>query len=49
MIELGAHHGLRIDRALGSGYYPLGRRGSRLMARLDRTHTVYLAHRYRPA
>jgi len=48
MIALAAHHGLALDRAAGAGYYPLGSRGSRLMAGLDRTHSVYLAHRYRP-
>jgi SAM-dependent methyltransferase len=46
--DLASHHGLALDRAAGSGYYPLGVRASRLMARLDRRHSVYLVHRYRP-
>lgn len=49
LIDLATHHGLALDRAAGSGYYPLGARASRVMARLDRTHSVYLVHRYRPA
>jgi SAM-dependent methyltransferase len=47
LADLAAYHGLALDRAAGAGYYPLGPRGSRMMARLDRTHSVYLAHRYR--
>lgn len=46
--DLASHHGLALDRAAGSGYYPLGARTSRAMARLDRRHSVYLVHRYRP-
>lgn len=48
LCALAAHHGLLLERALGSGYYPLGIRASRAMARLDPTHSVYLVHRYRP-
>jgi SAM-dependent methyltransferase len=47
LSDLAAYHGLRLDRSMGAGYYPLGTRASRVMARLDRTHSVYLAHRYR--
>src|SRR5205807_6809904 len=40
--DLAEHHGLALERAAGSGYYPLGTRGSRAMARVDRRHSVYL-------
>jgi SAM-dependent methyltransferase len=46
--DLASHHGLALDRAAGSGYYPLGARASRLIARVNRRHSVYLVHRYRP-
>jgi SAM-dependent methyltransferase len=48
LSDLAAHHGLALDRAAGSGYYPLGARSSRVMAAFDRRHSVYLVHRYRP-
>jgi SAM-dependent methyltransferase len=41
-------HGLELDAATGSGYYPLGARGSRIMARLNPGHAAYLIQRYRP-
>jgi SAM-dependent methyltransferase len=46
--DLASHHGLALDRASGSGYYPLGPHASRVMARVDRRHSVYLVHRYKP-
>jgi SAM-dependent methyltransferase len=48
LSDLAAHHGLALEHAAGSGYYPLGARASRVMAVVDRRHCVYLAHRYRP-
>jgi SAM-dependent methyltransferase len=47
--ELAAHHGLRNDVDLTAGYYPLGRRLSRLATRIDRRHGAFLVQRYRPA
>lgn len=41
-------HGLQLDRAIGSGYYPLGPRAARVMARVDARHAAYLIQRYRP-
>jgi SAM-dependent methyltransferase len=49
LAALAEAHGLRLDLDLGSGYYPLGARASRTMARLDRRHAAYLVQRYRPA
>jgi SAM-dependent methyltransferase len=49
LAALAGAHGLRLDLDVGSGYYPLGARASRLMARLDRRHAAYLVQRYRPA
>lgn len=40
-------HQLRLDCAIGSGYYPLGRRAARAMAKLDARHAAYLVQRYR--
>jgi SAM-dependent methyltransferase len=39
-------HGLRVDRAVGSGYYPLPPRAARVMARVDPRHAVYVIQRY---
>jgi SAM-dependent methyltransferase len=49
LAALAEAHGLRLDLDLGSGYYPLGARASRAMARFDRRHAAYLVQRYRPA
>jgi hypothetical protein len=49
LAELAAAHGLKVELAVGSGYYPFGRRVSRLMARLDGRHAAYLVQRYRVA
>jgi SAM-dependent methyltransferase len=48
LSALAAAHGLQLDSAIGSGYYPLGPRASRVMARVDQRHAVYLVQRYRP-
>jgi SAM-dependent methyltransferase len=49
LAALAEAHGLRLERAVGSGYYPLGARAARLMARVDPRHAAYLVQRYRPA
>lgn len=49
LSDLAKAHGLQLDRAVGSGYYPLGPRASRLMARIDARHAAYLVQRYKPA
>ncbi len=49
LAELARAHGLEVERAVGSGYYPLGGAGARAMARVDPTHAVYLVQRYRVA
>jgi SAM-dependent methyltransferase len=46
LSALAEAHGLGVDAAIGSGYYPLGRRGSRVMARLDPRHAAYIVQRY---
>lgn len=48
LAALAESHGLKLDLDVGSGYYPLGARASRVMARLDRRHAAYLVQRYRP-
>jgi SAM-dependent methyltransferase len=47
LSALAEAHGLTLDRATGSGYYPFGPRASRILARLDRTHAAYIVQRYR--
>ena len=49
LTALAEAHGLRLDRAAGSGYYPFGPRLARAMARLDPLHAAYLVQRFRPA
>jgi SAM-dependent methyltransferase len=49
LTDLAETHGLVLDRAVTSGYYPFGPRVSRLLARLDRRHAAYLIQRFRPA
>lgn len=49
LAALAESHGLLLDDAVGSGYYPLGARAARLMAKLDRRHSVYTVQRYVPA
>ena len=49
LAELAEAHGLVVELAVGSGYYPLGARLSRFMARLDGRHAAYLVQRYRRA
>jgi len=49
MAELARAHGLALDAAAGSGYYPLVGAAARVMARLDPRHAVYVVQRYRPA
>lgn len=49
LAGLAEAHNLRLDVAVGSGYYPLGPHASHLMARLDPRHAAYLVQRYRPA
>jgi SAM-dependent methyltransferase len=49
LAGLAEAHDLRLDVAVGSGYYPLGAHASRLMARLDRRHAAYLVQRFRAA
>ena len=46
LSALAQAHGLKVDRAIGSGYYPLTARPARRMARLDARHAVYLIQRY---
>ena len=48
LAALAVSHGLRLDRAAGSGYYPLTARAARLMATIDRRHSVYIVQRYVP-
>lgn len=45
--ELAEHHGLRNEVDVTAGYYPLGRRCSRVATRLDRRHGAFLVQRYR--
>jgi SAM-dependent methyltransferase len=47
LSALAREHGLEVESAVGSGYYPLGPRASRVMARLDPTHAAYIVQRYR--
>jgi SAM-dependent methyltransferase len=47
LSALAEAHGLVVDRASGSGYYPFGPRAARMLARLDGTHAAYLVQRYR--
>ena len=49
LAGLAQAHGLQVERAVGSGYYPLGRRASQFMARVDPRHAAYLVQRYIPA
>jgi SAM-dependent methyltransferase len=49
LAELAQAHGLVVELAVGSGYYPFGAHVSRLMARLDGRHAAYLVQRYRRA
>ena len=49
LADLARAHGLELERSIASGYYPLSGHAARLMARLDRTHGVYLVQRYRVA
>lgn len=49
LAALATQHGLSLERAAASGYYPLGVPAARVMSRLDPTHGAYLVHRYRPA
>jgi methionine biosynthesis protein MetW len=46
LAALAAHHGLRADRLLGAGYYPLPAAVARPLARLDARHAAFLVHRY---
>ena len=45
--ELAAHHGLRTEVDITAGFYPFGRRGTRVATRLDRRHGAFLVQRYR--
>lgn len=49
LAGLAEAHGLEVELAVGSGYYPFGARVSRFLARLDGRHAVYLVQRYRRA
>lgn len=49
LTELAEAHGLAVDLAIGSGYYPLPPRAARVMARVDPRHAAYLVQRYRRA
>ncbi len=49
LAGLAEAHGLAVERAVGSGYYPFGAHLSRVMARLDGRHAAYLVQRYRRA
>jgi SAM-dependent methyltransferase len=49
LAELAQSHGLAVECAVGSGYYPFGAHGARVMARLDGRHAAYLVQRYRRA
>lgn len=49
LAALAEAHGLRVEIAVGSCYYPLGARASRVMARIDGRHAAYLVQRYRVA
>ena len=49
LAEMAEAHGLVVELAVGSGYYPFGAHVSRLMARLDGRHAAYLVQRYRRA
>jgi SAM-dependent methyltransferase len=49
LAGLAEAHGLVVELAVGSGYYPFGARVSRFMARLDPRHAAYLVQRYRVA
>jgi SAM-dependent methyltransferase len=49
LAGLAEAHGLVVERAVGSGYYPFGAHVSRLLARLDGRHAAYLVQRYRRA
>ncbi len=49
LTGLAEAHGLRLDRAIGSGYYPFGPRIARAMAQRDPRHAAYLVQRFRRA
>lgn len=49
LSSLAAAHGLELDRAIGTGYYPFGPDVARVLARLDPRHAAYLVQRFRPA
>jgi SAM-dependent methyltransferase len=49
LAALAESHGLVLDEAVGSGYYPFGAGAAGVMAKLDRRHSVYLVQRYLPA
>jgi SAM-dependent methyltransferase len=49
LAGLAEAHGLVVERAVGSGYYPFGVHLSRVLARLDGRHAAYLVQRYRRA
>ncbi len=49
LAGLAEAHGLVVERAVGSGYYPSGVHLSRFLARLDGRHAAYLVQRYRRA
>lgn len=49
LAALADSHGLRLDKDVGSGYYPLSAGAARLMAGIDRRHSVYIVQRYLPA
>jgi SAM-dependent methyltransferase len=46
LAALAEHHGLTVELRAAAGYYPLPRRGARVMARLDPVHAAFLVQRY---
>ena len=46
LAELAEHHGLRVDLARTSGYYPLPPRLARIATRIDPRHGAFLIQRY---
>lgn len=47
LTKLLEHHGFRIDKAVGVGYYPFPTSLARLLCKIDRRHAVYLTIKVR--
>ncbi len=48
LAELAEYHGLKLDKDLTSGYYPLPVRAARVMTKIDRRHGAFLVQRFVP-